>query len=668
MNFQNMTLSRARMKTMSHSNITTRFNALFLSAVAAAGLVGCSAGMPGTSGSSTTTTAALSSMQGRVHGGQQPVAGAYVYLYGAGTGGYGGAATSLIPSSVLTAAPGSSGVDGNGNYYVITDANGIYNIPAGYSCVPGTVAYLYAAGGNSGNAVNSAIGLMSILGTCPAAGNFAAATPIVLIDEVSTVVAAYSMAGYATDATHVSSSGTTAAAAGIRNAFASSANVSSIVIGQAYTVTPAGNGTVPQQEINTLANILAACINSASSSSTACTTLFTNAKSSGSTGTVATDTATAAINIAHNPGSNVAALFQLASSTPPFAPGLSTQPNDFTIAIKYSGNGISTPQAIAIDGSGNEWIANANNSVTELSAGSGAALSGSTGYTSGNLDSPSGIAVDATGNVWVANCGEWCSGSANPSSLTVYVPGAGNTVTPTNLTGGSLAAPYGLAIDATGHAWVANAVGTGVSAFTTSGPTGSYTSTFQSNATSVAIDGFRNVYTVSPVSNAVTQFTSAGVAGGSGYQGSGVSYPFSVAIDASNRAWILDQASNAITVLNAGLPVTGSPFSGGGLSLPNGLALDGAGTAWISNATGTVSAFNNLGAPLSAASGYVVGSAYANNIAVDGSGNVWVSSCGSYCTGSGSDPGSVYEVIGAAAPVVTPIAAGVVGNQLATKP
>ena len=32
--------------------------------------------------------------------------------------------------------------------------------------------------------------------------------------------------------------------------------------GSALTTTPAGNGTVPQQTINTLANILASCINS----------------------------------------------------------------------------------------------------------------------------------------------------------------------------------------------------------------------------------------------------------------------------------------------------------------------------------------------------------------------------------------------------------------------
>ena len=38
-------------------------------------------------------------------------------------------------------------------------------------------------------------------------------------------------------------------------------------------------------------------------------TLFANAESGGTTGTLPTDTATAAINIAHNPAANVAPLY-----------------------------------------------------------------------------------------------------------------------------------------------------------------------------------------------------------------------------------------------------------------------------------------------------------------------------------------------------------------------
>jgi subtilase family serine protease len=66
--------------------------------------------------------------------------------------------------------------------------------------------------------------------------------------------------------------------------------------------------------------------------------------------------------------------------------------------------GISTPSAIAIDGNGYIWAANANNSVSAVSP-LGAAFSPSTGFTGGNLSTPSGIAIDISGNVWISNSG-----------------------------------------------------------------------------------------------------------------------------------------------------------------------------------------------------------------------------------------------------------------------
>ena len=48
-------------------------------------------------------------------------------------------------------------------------------------------------------------------------------------------------------------------------------------------------------------------------------------------------------------------------------------------------------------------------------------------------------------------------------------------------------------------------------------------------------------------------------------------------------------------------------------------------------------------------------------MALDGSGNVWVS-------GGNSFQGSVVEFIGAAVPVVTPLAVGVKNNMLGTRP
>jgi hypothetical protein len=79
---------------------------------------------------------------GKVHGGQSPIAGASAYLYAANTTGYGNASVSLLNSS------GSNTYkDTNGNYYVLTDANGNFSITGDYMCPSSTAqVYLYAVG------------------------------------------------------------------------------------------------------------------------------------------------------------------------------------------------------------------------------------------------------------------------------------------------------------------------------------------------------------------------------------------------------------------------------------------------------------------------------------------------------------------------------------------
>jgi streptogramin lyase len=583
-------------------------------------------------------------IHGKAYGGQQPVAGAHVYLYAAGTGGYGTAATSLLNSASNTTADGSS------NYYVITDTNGAFSISSDYTCTTGTGVYLYAVGGNSGSGANSAIGLMAALGACPVADNFASATPFVFMDEVSTIAAAYAMAGFATDATHVSSSGTTLAATGVQNAFANAANLASISTGQALTTTPAGNGTVPQTEINTLANILASCINTGSSSSTACSTLFSNAMSAGSSGTTATDTATAAIYMAHNPGSNITALYDLGTPTPPFAPALGSQPNDFTIAINFTGGGLNMPQGIAIDGSGNAWVPNlSGNSVTELTS-AGAAVSGSSGFTGGGLSYPWGIAIDGSGNVWATNTGN--------NSVTELNSSGGAVSGSSGYTGGGLSQPYGIAIDGSGNAWVANINGNSVTELNSSGGAVSGSSGFTGGGLSqpvwIAIDGSGNAWITNIAGNSVTELTSAGaaVSGSSGFTGGGMNNPYWIAIDGSGNAWVPNYAGNSVSELNSsGDAVSGSSgFSGGGLNYPYAIAIDGSGNVWVANYTGnTVTELNSSGGAVSGSLGFTGGGLYGGyGIAIDGSGNVWVA----------NGNGSVSEFIGAATPVVTPIVAG----------
>ncbi len=638
-------------------------------------------------GCAVSTTGALSpdagaTITGRVVGAQAPLVGAQVYLFAANTTGYGGpgiaASSSNASVSLLTNVPGSTMLDmsggaTNGDYYVATSGvtvscpgGGCFTITGDYSCTAGTPVYLYSLGGSQGGVASPAAGLLAA-GNCPSGGSLPSSLYIV-VNEVSTVAAAYSFAGFASDALHVSSSGTTLAQTGIANAFANPLNLVGTSTGAALATTPAGNGTVPQTTINTLANILAACVNSSGAGSSACSTLFSNAESAGSTGTSPTDTATAAINMAHNPVANIAALYALSTATPPFAPALSAQPNDFTIGLNFAGGGLLGCQNIAIDGTGNAWVANRASplndgvyTITELSS-SGSFQSGANGYGGGGLNEPFGIAIDESGNAWVTNLGG--------NSVTEF----SDTGTPTSgspYTGGGLDEPEGIAIGAAGNAFVNNYGGGTITKISTSGAILSGTHGYGGGGIAdpgggIALDSVGDVWVASlGDGSAVTKLSSSSgsiLSGPFGYTGNGIGDPAGLAIDSSGDVWVVNSSPTDVVELSnsSGSFLSGtSGFSGGGMDLPYMIAIDGAGSAWVANYGGSLTQLSGSGAFLSGANGYTSGSLdFSTGVAIDGSGDVWVSNSGN----------SVSEIIGAATPVVTPLAVGVKNNTLGTRP
>lgn len=602
------------------------------------------------------TPEAGASIQGRVHGGQQPVVGASVYLYAAGTSGYGAASTSLLNSSVLTNNPSNSGQDGNGNYYVITDTNGNFNIGSDYSCTSGQQVYLYAVGGNPGAGTNHHAGFLAILGSCPAAGNFASATPFVFINEVSTIAAAYAFAGFATDATHVSGSGTVLAKQGMANAFANAAQLANIATGAALATTPNGNGTVAQNVINTLANILAACINSdgqiiGGAEQSNCYTLINNDPNSSSQ--YPTDTATAAIYMAQNPGNNPSTLFQLQSAVAsPFQPEASGL-NDLTVGIQYAGGSLNGSNAIAIDSSGNAWVVSGN-SVTVLSPTGSFLSTPGTGYKGGGVNDANAIAIDTSGNAWITNFLN--NTISKVSSTGVFAsPSAGWSVTGFDY-------PTNLAIDASGNAWVTNQYA-GVVIVS---PTGVFSGQFSGHGISypysIAIDTSSNAWIADGLSNALTEITPNDLypTGANGYTGAGFDVPAKVAIDSSGNIWVANRSNKTVNEISSTLSLENTITAEGGLQGSNGLAIDGGGNVWVSNmSTSCVTEISNSGTVLSPSTGFYGGGIFMpNGIALDPSGDVWVANSGN----------TVVELIGSSVPVVTPIAAGLANNMLGTRP
>ncbi len=107
----------------------------------------------------------------------------------------------------------------------------------------------------------------------------------------------------------------------------------------------------------------------------------------------------------------------------------------------FSMSSLTGPGAIAIDASGNAWVANnpgiGNGTVVALTAPSTASLP----YTVGV--SPAGMAIDHSGNVWVANNGSNTVTELNPSGVTLQTYSVGTK-------------PVDLAIDSAGDVWVTN--------------------------------------------------------------------------------------------------------------------------------------------------------------------------------------------------------------------
>jgi hypothetical protein len=615
-----------------------RFSALFFSASLSCSLLltGCAVGP--TAGPSLERGVRL---RGNVHGGQQPIAGSHVYLFAANTTGYGQPSISLLDTSATGVATDSVGA------YVTTDANGGFSITGDYTCTAGTQVYIYALGGDPGAGINSAAGLLAVLGQCPASGSFASSVPFVSVNEVSTVAAAYAMAGFATDATHVSSSGTALAQTGIANAFANASNLADLASGSALTTTPAGNGIVPSATINALANILASCINTSGPSSTNCSSLFSNALSGGSTGATPTDTASAAINIAHNPGSQIAALFALPTATAPFAPALSSPPSDFTLALSFTGPTINQSGSVAIDASGDVWTFNTLSSgsmtVTKMSP-SGSVLSGATGYVVGNdISSPSGwLAIDQNGDAWLTGASHIYKISGGSGAVSAFQPDEGSAF-------------RHIAIDASGNVWTNSTSGT--ASLVELSPSG--TDLHFTSAAPVGYDGIA-------ISNSGTVWTSGipyGLFGTSIATGlnlnvnedSTLSFG-EVALDATGNPWMINDSLTQFTYDSSSSTYSPtSTFSDG--HRPSDGAIDGAGIIWLAaDYSGTgIAAYSASG---SSSNLYGMASGlFPTSLALDPSGDVWI-----------TNGPAIVEFIGASTPVVTPLSVGVKNNTLATRP
>jgi hypothetical protein len=408
------------------------------SAALAVGLMGCGVAVSPTTGPSAPATLTVHPAYGVVMGGQQPVAGVNLQLYQAGTTGYGSAATLLGPSTQTT-------------------SNGNFNLPS-YTCTAGSQVYLVGTGGMPYSPVtNNNLALMVGLGTCGGTDlhNF------IDVNELTTIASVWALAPFMTGIANIGTSSTNTA--GLANAFAAINELVNTANGTVPGPALPAGATLPTTEINTLADIIAQCINSSggvAGDGSGCGDLFNLAPNAAGT-VYPTDTITAAMNIAQNPGRNATNLNKLQPANPVFMPTIdaNAQVNDWTVAITYTGGGLNAPTSVATDAVGSVWVTNSGNaSVTKLDY-LGNALSGSNGFTAGGFNNPSAIAIDGSGDAWVTNLGNNTVTELDPTGATGTVH-----------SGNGLDSPKSIAIDGSGNVWIANSAGSStVSAFTSGG-------------------------------------------------------------------------------------------------------------------------------------------------------------------------------------------------------
>jgi hypothetical protein len=312
-------------------------------------LLSCAAFLAGCSNFATTAVTdpaqSQGSVTGTIYGGQQPIANATVTLWAAGNTGYGSAATQLATTTSTATGSFSFGT-GSGN---------TYTCPANNSATASQSIYITSVGGQPTTGVtNTSAALMVALGDCLSIKSL---NPNVNINELTTVASITALQQFFTPSSsglgNIGTSPTNAL--GLANAMRSVANLVNTATGNSfasttiagavagYTTNPVVTVTPEQSKLNTMADILAACINSATGS-TPCNTLF------GNVGNTAKDTLQAAYDMASLPSgtgssascngvttaTSICNLYALASSMSPFQPTLASAPTDWTIGVTYS--------------------------------------------------------------------------------------------------------------------------------------------------------------------------------------------------------------------------------------------------------------------------------------------------------------------------------------------
>ena len=232
---------------------------------------------------------------------------------------------------------------------------------------------------------------------------------------------------------------------------------------------------------------------------------------------------------------------------------------------------MSAPSGVAVDTAGNIYVADtANNQIEEFTSlglfvralTAGGSTASAPGFA---MNHPSGVAVDSSGNIYVADTGNNQVEKLSPDgtllatfSAAGFVPGGGSAAR-------KMKSPAAVAIDATGDIFVADrgdnqivelsSTGTFLKAFTATG-LGSGPQAVMNGPSGVALDANGNIYVadtgnsqieeLSPGGSLRATFTASGMVPAPGGTVAKLRGPLGVTVDATGNVYISDTGDNQI--------------------------------------------------------------------------------------------------------------------------
>jgi hypothetical protein len=500
-----------------------------LAALVAVGLLGCAFG----------PAATAARIEGQVQAGGGPVAGSTVSLW---------AVSTSAPARLAQATTGA-----DGSFVVSADQT-----------PDESILYLVTTNGTpsaskqSGN--NPAIALLAVLGDNPPAR--------VVINEMTTVASVWTNAQFLDGATIKGQ------ALGLRIA---AGNVPSFVDlstggwGEAIQG-PLNSGQTPTMaNFATLADLLAGCATRVTGD--ACSNLFAAATSP--TGTVPTDTLTAAESVARYPWYQPKRMFALLDQfypvppvkldgqpeppnmrAVPFMPYLNRAPSAWVLPLKFDGGGYRAGGKAMFDSEGNLWVGDNftvgwqgqdalwQGNATKF-APNGKPLSPiTTGFTGGGMEGGTfGAAVDAQDNAWFTTYGG--------HSIAVFDKNGKPLTPPGGITfDGRLGLMQGIIVTPSGDVWALGASKSQLVYF----PKGDLTKG------GIVCEGS-------------TQEPCKSFLG-----------PFHLGIDQQNRIWVANAFAEHVTRFPAADPSKAENFYVG--ASPSGLNIDSQGNVWVTTRFG----------------------------------------------------------------------------------